>query len=56
MNFPRYFFILDRAAIVLPINFRREKFGDYGYENILPAIKTDPSENNVQSDYINKPT
>lgn len=45
-----------RAAIVLPINFRREKFGDYGYENILPAIKEDSTDNNVQATYINKPT
>ncbi|XP_066918518.1 LOW QUALITY PROTEIN: somatomedin-B and thrombospondin type-1 domain-containing protein-like [Clytia hemisphaerica] len=43
-----------KAAIVLPINFRREKFGDYGYENILPAINE--NDNNVQSDYINRPT
>lgn len=43
------------AAIVLPINFRREKFGDYGYENILPAIKESHDTNNVQAD-ITKPT
>lgn len=42
------------TAIVLPINFRREKFGDYGYENILPAIKEN-HDNNVQADYT-KPT
>lgn len=45
-----------RAAIVLPINFRREKFGDYGYENILPAVKEEEASNSIQSDFVNKPT